>query len=61
MARVQIHNCEPAEITRYARLKDNLYLFIHVLEHSSCHMQRDPTHALVDSCPIRYIGHTHRP
>jgi hypothetical protein len=51
MALVQIHYCESAEITRYA--SDGLYLFIHVLEHSSCRMQRDSTHALMDPWPIR--------
>lgn len=48
-----------AEITRYARLEDRLYLSVLVLEPSSCRMQRDSTHALLDPCPIWYIGHTH--
>ncbi len=50
-----------AEITRYSRLEDGLYFFVHVLEPSSCRMQRDPTHAPLDPCPIRSIGHTQSP
>ena len=58
MARSNSVTGHQVEITRYARLKDRLYLIVLVLESSSCRMQRDSTHAPLDPCPIRYIGHT---